>query len=144
MYCNVIIDSTRYEDGEEIYTMSRACSNYARKGMTCCYSHRKLENDDYTGIDRLWPPIRMMEERISEFDDAEKCYKYVDKLSKRLKYREILQNHFVLLLTFEFAIKFPDYEYKDKENVIKVLLKRVFEAPDHIQEHYLPKLQQLK
>ena len=23
----------------------RACRNYARKGMSCCYPHRKLEND---------------------------------------------------------------------------------------------------
>jgi len=29
-----------------IKSNNRRCKNYARKGMTCCYAHRKLENDE--------------------------------------------------------------------------------------------------
>jgi hypothetical protein len=35
VFCKVIMTQTNYRE--------KNCSNYARKGMDCCYSHRKLE-----------------------------------------------------------------------------------------------------
>jgi len=29
---------------------NRSCRNYARKGLTCCYAHRKLEEVEYVAI----------------------------------------------------------------------------------------------
>jgi len=42
--CQVIIETVKPGKMKDISTI-RPCGNYARKGMTCCWSHRKLEND---------------------------------------------------------------------------------------------------
>ena len=39
------------------------CRNYARKGMTCCWSHRTLENDIPEKVVPVVVPLKVIETR---------------------------------------------------------------------------------
>ena len=43
----------------------RMCRNYARKGMTCCYSHRVLENTQF--VLKNETEFKLQERRIRVF-----------------------------------------------------------------------------
>jgi hypothetical protein len=143
MFCQVIIETIRVGRIQVIRT-KRACKNYARKGMTCCYSHRKLENMECVQkTENEWPEITLAHEIISKYEEPIAAHAFIDVFTKWLDYKDIYQNRLALLLSYEFFLKFQEFEFKEKKRFLEVITRRLLETPDHIQEHYQPKLAKL-
>jgi hypothetical protein len=139
MFCQVIIDTTRYEGRVKIYTMSRACKNYARKGMTCCYSHRKFETVDCAQKNG-WPNIEIAKQIISNYDSFDECSCFVNRFVKETNDKDIYKNRIAFLVTYEFVLKFKNLDFKGKEGLLNMLSIRILEAPLEIQAHYVKQM----
>ena len=76
----------------------RMCRNYARKGMTCCYSHRVLENTQFVSsiYDEFIENMNFVLKNETEFKLQERrirIFKVIDtqKLPKGIDWHQMME-----------------------------------------------------
>ena len=126
------------------------CCNYARKGLTCCWSHRKLENDKVEMVvdepenennvyvlefeepkkdDNAWPPLEetVAEIKLHGIDCIQKLHSYA--INKNIHLLSKYEKKLVALTISEavMSIHIPDEFKLSVKRLVTVMYSKLAE-----------------
>jgi len=125
------------------------CCNYARKGLTCCWSHRKLENDKVEMVvdepeevveliqvveepkkdDNAWPPLEetVAEIKLHGIDCIQNLHSYA--INKNMHLLSKYERRLVALTISEavMSIQIPDEIKLSVKRLITVMYTKLAE-----------------
>jgi len=150
-FCQVVIETVK-TGKMKYHTKVRACKNYARKGMSCCWAHRNLENnvvepivkqtaDAITQISPTmsfgppyeWPTILEARERLQQYPSMNAALLFFNSFVKNSA-GELYSNRLSLLMGYELILMYPDI--KDNTKFAEVIMNRLWETPEYLQKYY--------